>query len=150
MIRSLIGICVFSGIGWCQSGQPNCQYKYRYTNRSGEITDGVAILTPGAGPTILNTTNTCVGWQLAYDSEGFSAVSMNLQTAPRTFAGSVGGSTPGTWSTFSGTDTVGALPLTSTAHGNYAGYAYYPYIRVNLTATGTGSIEVTLQGWKST
>lgn len=143
---------VLTGWAYAQTGQPNCQYKYRFTNRTGETTDAVTIMSGATNaPTIDNSTQGCVGWQLLYSSEGFSAVSLNLQTALRTYQGVVGASTPSTWSTFSGTDVLSSLPLTSTANGNYIGYAYFPFIRVNLaTATGTGSVEVLLNGWKST
>ncbi len=137
---------------WGQTSQPNFEVKYRFSNRSGETTDGVNVLTPGAGPVINNVPLGIVGWQLSYDSEGFSGISIAIETNTRTFAGVVGASQPsGTWTTFSGTDSVGTLPLTSTARGTYAGYAYYPYIRINLsTHTGTGTVEVSLKGWKST
>lgn len=135
-----------------QAMQPNCQYKYRFTNRTGESAETGVIITVGAAaaPWIDNTAQGCVGWQLQYSSEGFSAISLNLQSALRTFAGVLGASTPGTISTFTGTDVLSSLPLTSTSGGQYIGYAFFPYIRVNLaTATGTGTVEVVLNGWKS-
>ncbi len=143
---------VLAGIAWAQSPAPNCQYKYRFTNRTGEPTDGVTVLSgAAAAPWINNTQGGCVSWQLQYSSEGFSAISLNLQSATRQYAGVMGASTPGTVATYSGTDVVGALPLTSTTGGAYIGYGgFYPYIRVNLvTATGTGTVEVVLNGWTS-
>lgn len=142
-----------AGFGWAQgvATQPNCQYKYRFTNRSGEPTDGVTIIS-GANPSpwINNTAANCVGWQLQYSSEGFTVVSITLQSATRVYSGVVGGSSPGTVATFSGTDVVGSLPLTSTTGGNYIGYTFYPYIRINpTTLTGTGTVDVTLSGWTS-
>src|SRR6266851_9269331 len=155
MVKYLLMVALIWGTWWPvwgQTSQPNFEVKYRFSNRSGETTDGVNVLTPGAGPVINNVPLGIVGWQLSYDSEGFSGISIAIETNTRTFAGVVGASQPsGTWTTFSGTDSVGTLPLTSTARGTYAGYAYYPYIRINLsTHTGTGTVEVSLKGWKST
>ncbi len=153
MIKPIVLVLFASGLllGQGPTSQPNFEINYRFTNRTGETPDGKVTLTPGAGPTINNISTAIVAWQLSYTSEGFSAVSLTLETAPRTFSGTTGGSTPGgTWSTFGGTSLVGALPLTATDQATYAGYSYYPYLRVNLsTHTGTGTVEVRLQGWKS-
>ncbi len=148
----LFAFLLLAGVVWSQTPAPNCQYKYRFTNRTGEPTDGVTVISgAAAAPWINNTQNACVAWQLQYSSEGFSAISLNLQSATRQYAGVMGASTPGTVATYSGTDVVGALPLTSTSGGAYIGYGgFFPYMRVNLaTATGTGTVEVTLNGWFS-
>lgn len=128
---------------------PDYQYTYRFTNRTGEPTDAITIYS-GAAPTVAinNKLNACTGWQLSYNAEGFSALSITLQSAPNSITTT--GTTPGAWSTFSGTNVSGTLAMTSTAQGLYIGYAYFPYIRVNLTSvTGTGSVDVQLSCWKS-
>jgi hypothetical protein len=131
-------------------GAPDASYRYRFTNRTGETADNLITFAPGAGPAVNNTNIGCIAWQLTYASEGFSALSITLQTAPSGVTLS-GLSTPSsTWSTFGGTATVGSLAMTSTSQGNYVGYGFYPYVRVNVTTTtGTGSIEVKLSCWTS-
>lgn len=128
---------------------PDYQYTYRFTNRSGEPTDGITIYSGAAATVAINNKlNACAGWQLSYNAEGFSALSITLQSAPNSVTTS--GTTPGAWSTYSGTNVSGTLAMTNTAQGLYIGYAYFPYIRVNLTsATGTGSVDVQLSCWKS-
>lgn len=132
-------------IGWAIP--PDFQAKYRFTNRAGEQTDGVIVYS-GATATlpISNSDKGCVGFSLVYDSEGFSVISLLLETSPMF----QGGSASGTWSTYGGTSSTGTLPLTSTAQGTYVGYGYYPFLRINLaTATGTGSLNVQFSCWKS-
>lgn len=134
-------------MGWAA---PDCQYSFHFTNRTGEQTDGITQISGAAStPAINNKDNACIGWTLSYDVEGFSAISLNLQTAPNVI-NSPNIISQGTWSTFTGTNVSGSLPLTTTSSGIYVGYAYFPWIRVNLaSATGTGSINVRLSGWKS-
>jgi hypothetical protein len=129
---------------------PDYVYRYRFTNRTGEATDNITAFAPGAATAVNNTNTGCISWQLTYSSEGFSALSITLQTAPAgiTLAGTPTPSS--TWSTFGGTATVGSLAMTSTSQGNYVGYGFYPYVRVNVTTTtGTGSIEAKLSCWTS-
>ncbi len=153
MIKRLLLLTVWA-VGWAagQTGsQPNATYSYRFTNHSGEPTDGITVYS-GATTTIPidNSRQGCIAFQLTYNSEGFTGVSLNLQTAPKQAGGSPGIYTYGAFSTYGGTATVGTLPMTGTAQGNYVGYGFYPYIRVNLaTATGTGSIDVNLSCWRS-
>lgn len=126
---------------------PDFSANYRFTNRPGEPTDGVTVYN-GATSTlpINNSAIGCVGFSFTYNSEGFSVISINLQTSPKF----LGGQASGTWSTFGGTATTGTLPMSGTSQGTYIGYGYYPFIRINLaTATGTGSVDVQFQCWKS-
>lgn len=132
---------------------PDGSWNYRFTNRTGEPTDGAAVYAVSTGvaqitTTINNIATGCVGWQLSYDSEGFSAVSIALQSANRVWNSNLNFS-PGTFSTYVGTNVVGSLPLTSTSGGVYVGYGYFPYFNITLTPTGTGSLDVQLQCWKS-
>lgn len=130
---------------------PDFSYNYRFTNRAGEPTDGVVVFSaPAASIPIANFNLGCVGWELDYNSEGLSGVSINLQTNTRVFQGGTSYGPGNSWSTFSGTNSAGTLPMTSTSQGTYIGYTYYPYVRVNLsTATGTGSVDVVFKCWKS-
>jgi hypothetical protein len=130
---------------------PDQIFKYRFTNRLGEPTDGV-ISYSGATRTlpIDNTSLGCIGWQLTYNSEGFSVVSLNLETNTKEWKGALNFGPGNAWTTYGGTASVGALPLSGTSQGNFTGYGYYPYLSVNLaTATGTGSMDVVLSCWKS-
>lgn len=148
-MKKLILFSVIS-LGTLFGAPPDCQYSFKFTNRAGDQTDGITQISgANPAPAINNKDNACTGWVFTYDSEGFSAISLNLQSAPNVInAPNV--ISQGTWSTYSGTAVLGSLPMTGTSNGTYIGYTYYPWIRVNLTsATGTGSINVKLQGWKS-
>lgn len=150
MKKILYSFLLASGLGILYGAAPDCQYSFKFTNRATDQTDGVTQIS-GANPAIAinNKDNACAGWQLSYDSEGFSAISLNLQSAPNV-VNAPNVISQGSWSTFSGTAVTGSLPLTNISQGLYIGYAYFPWIRVNLTSlTGTGSINVKLQGWKS-
>lgn len=136
-------------LGWGIA--PDQVFNYRFTNRLGEPTDGISVYN-GATRTIpiSNSNIGCIGWQLTYNSEGFSVVSLNLQTNTKEWKGGLVFGPGNSWSTFGGTATAGTLPMTGTSQGNYTGYGYYPFVAVNLaTATGTGSIDVVLSCWKS-
>ncbi|HWY34594.1 MAG TPA: hypothetical protein VNX68_08100 [Nitrosopumilaceae archaeon] len=149
MKRLSILLFLSGSLGWAVS--PDQSFQYRFTTRVGELTDGITVYNGATRSIPINNSNLgCIGWQLNYNSEGFSAVSINLQTNTKTWLGGLSFGPGNVWSTFAGTASVGSLPITSTSQGNYVGYGYYPYIAINLaTATGTGSIDVVLSCWKS-
>lgn len=85
-----------------------------------------------------------VTWEMIYQSDGFSALSILVQQAPDS-SGS-----PGSWATF--TAASGSNPNTSTtglnAQSSYAGQS--PWVRVTLsTASGSGTIVGHLYGWRT-
>lgn len=85
-----------------------------------------------------------VTWEMTYQSDGFSGLSILVQQAPDS-SGS-----PGTWSTF--TAATGSNPNTSTtgvnAQSGYTGQS--PWVRVTLSsATGSGTIVGHLYGWRT-
>lgn len=125
-------------------------YSFRFTNIPGEPTDGKAVFAiSGATATIdlINKNNTCTAWSFQYDSEGLSALSISLQSAP---SSAVGFNSPGTYSTFGGTTVTGSNPSTTTTSAQFTATGYFPFLRINLaSSTGVGSINVTLLGWKS-
>src|SRR5260370_24947400 len=87
-----------------------------------------------------NQTLGCTSWVLTYNSNGFSALSMVIQSAPDA------GNTPGTWVTFAGAVSSGVNPNTVTTQAQTVITGYFPWIRVNLTSvTGSGSIAGALQ-----
>jgi hypothetical protein len=99
----------------------------------------------GAGASqIDNTTKGCTFWIFSYASQGYSVLSIVVQTAPLTSTG------PGSWSTF--TAATGSNPNTSTtmAISTFGGStSYFPWLRVQLTsATGSGLIQGALYGWR--
>lgn len=131
------------------AADPDCKYSFRFTNRIGESTDGAVVYAiSGATSTVAinNKTNACTGWSFQYDSEGLSALSISLQSAPSTGSAN----TPGTFATFAGSTVAGSNPSTATTSATYTATGYYPFLRITLgSSTGTGSINVTLNGWKS-
>lgn len=86
--------------------------------------------------------NQCVTWVMSYSCNGFSVVSAELDFAP-----DAGGS-PGSWSTWTVTDT--AQPLTSTSDAQVTGYKFHSWVSINFnTLTGTGSCFATAKGWRA-
>ena len=112
---------------------PDCSINFTFT-ASGQFTPS----------SVVNCTHNLSGivqWTMSYQSQGFSGVSIVVQSAP-----DVAGA-PGSWGTFSGTVTTGTNPLTSTAGGYVQLKGYNPWNRVFLTtATGVGTITGTLYG----
>jgi hypothetical protein len=103
-----------------------------------------SLSTAGASVSYDNRTKGCTTWTVAYNSYGFSALSLVLQSAPNTSSGA------GTFVTFAGTVMSGSNPSTDTARGQVEASGYYPYVRMNLaSATGTGLVTGTLYGFKT-
>lgn len=92
-----------------------------------------------------NRTAGCTTWQITYNSTGFSALSIIVQTAPNN-AG-----VPGSWSTFTPI-APSSNPNTATtqAVSTFGGAtSYFPWLRVQLSSkTGTGTISGRLYGWR--
>jgi hypothetical protein len=131
------------------SAAPDFTYTYRYTTYTNETTDNLTVFTgTGGTPPLNNKQMGCISWQLLYNSNGLSGISVNLQSAPSGQGGAVG-----TWSTFSGTNATGSasLPMTTVnSSGAFVSWGYFPWIRVNVaTLTGTGAIDIQLSCWKS-
>jgi len=91
-----------------------------------------------------NLTKGCTNWTVTYNSTGFSALSLTVQTAPNS-SGS-----PGTWATF--TAATGSNPSTSITQASATFTGYFPFLRVNLSGlTGTGTVSGLLYGaWNET
>jgi hypothetical protein len=100
----------------------------------------------GVSTSIGNSGNIrCTTWTLTYYSEGFSAVSIQLQTAP-----DVAG-TPGTFTPVSSAVvTAGSNPLTSITQAFLIANVYAPWLNVAATVlTGTtGKLIVKVDGWR--
>jgi hypothetical protein len=83
----------------------------------------------------------CIRWTLAYSSQGFTGVSIELDQAQDV------GNTPGTFAAFPNTAS-GTQPLTSTTSGQITVYKYYPWVSINLSSvTGTGTVRAVAYGW---
>jgi hypothetical protein len=90
-----------------------------------------------------NTTQQkCVVWKMSYFSQGFSALSIQLESAP-----DVNGS-PGVWTAIPAANVVeGTNPTTNTVSATISVNKYFPWVRVNVTSvTGTGSLNYNLIG----
>lgn len=136
---------------WARSAPPDCIQTIHFTNRIGDIGSGTQQLVnvlPGASQVLDNRVNGCAAWSFGTDVEGLSAISIQLESAPNSF--SAGTARPGTFIAFAGTTVAGSNPSTATSSSLYTATGYFPWIRVNLVSlTGTGSVNITLSGWKS-
>ena len=104
---------------------------------------GVALTAALPGTSYNNTgPQRCVVWTLTYYAEGFSALSIQLESAP-----DVAGA-PGAWSAISSTFvTNGTNPSTVTTSASLVVNGYFPWVRVNPTSvTGSGFISYSLIG----
>ena len=80
--------------------------------------------------------------------DGLSALSLSLQDAQNTYT--TGGGTATSWANWEGTVLSGSNPTTAITSSTLTVTGYYPWLSINLaSSTGTGSIYVTLYGWKS-
>lgn len=120
-----------------QQPAPNCQINFSWTDVA-------------TSPVSFNAGVTqCAYWVISYQVSGFSAVSLQFESA----TGVAG--TPGTFGAFSGTVTSGSNPLTATScstpsdcRSTFTGVV--GWYRVNFVShTGNGSIQGTLQGYKT-
>lgn len=85
----------------------------------------------------------CAVWAFNYTSQGFSALTITVQSAPDN------GGTPGTWVTFAGTIVAGSNPQTATTQGVVQLSGFYPWMRVTLSGTtGSGTVRGNLYGYK--
>jgi hypothetical protein len=106
---------------------------------------------PTAG--IDNESFGCNSWQISYANNGFSAISLQVQSAPNT-SGVLGTCTAGSWGSIGGTLTFGVNPNTNTTGASSLiqayGTSFAPCVRVALTsATGTGNVTGVLLGYRA-
>lgn len=130
---------------------PDCQQTWRFSNRAGDqaiapMQQFTNIGGGGIGVTgvLDNRYTQCNSWYLSYDNEGFSGLSVLLQSAP------TGNGVVGSFATFAGTTLTGSNPSTTTTSASFSASGYYPYIQTTISSiVGTGSINLTVYGWKS-
>lgn len=134
------------------AGQPSCQYNYTYTNRTTEQTDGVTNILISGGtaraPAIDNLTQLCNSWYMSVAVDGLSAISLSLQDSQNSYTNR--GGTPAAWNDWEGTVNSGTNPTTLTTSSSLNVTGFYPWMSVYLaSSTGTGSVYISLYGWKS-
>jgi hypothetical protein len=132
--------------------RPDCDFGFIYNVASGVITSTSSPtsnnrLPPtqsGSGIGWDNRATVCSTWTLYYQTEGVSAVSIELDQAPSS-AGQAG-----TWVAWTNISPGTVYPLTALNVGQGSSFGYQPWVSVNLnSATGTGSVYGRVFGWKS-
>lgn len=128
LLRNLLLLSVaFSGIAAAQT--PDCLIQFQFT-------------ATGNSTAVNNRQAGCNKWIVAYQSSGFSAISLVFQSAD-------GAVSAGTYGNFSGTTDSGANPATNTtgAYSTFTGYVGFARMRLN-SVTGTGTVTGVLYGYK--
>ena len=94
-----------------------------------------------------NRTNGCDFWVISYSSIVYAGpLSLSVQRAPN-----AAGGVPGVWADYAGAQVLAGInPNTSIVGAEAQMTGYYPWVRVNLSATGAGAGTVvgTLYGWR--
>ncbi len=111
---------------------------------------GATVLTAvGTSAVFDNRGSGCIDWTLTYSTFGFSAATLQINSAPNN------SSSPGTAVAFAGTVLGGVTqPVTASisstfSQGSISVSGYYPYMSFSLVSkTGTGSLQGTLYGWR--
>ncbi len=105
--------------------------------------------TTGAAISNANTATPCVAWRLTYNSTGFSALSIQLETSPDNSSWTAVTNSVCSSTTQPPCVIDGANPSTTTGNATLSVRAYGRYVRVNVTSvTGSGSIVTRLYGYK--
>jgi hypothetical protein len=119
-----------------------CEQNLIFSN-NGQPTDGIATIALASGvatgPNFNNTQQKCSGWVMSYSAKGFSAISIQLQSAAEG---------PTTFAAFQGTIVTGTNPSTVITSATLVALGYYPYLNISVgSSTGTGFINVSLRGY---
>lgn len=87
----------------------------------------------------------CRYWTLSYYVDGFSGISIQVESAEDS------NGTPGSFSLFGGTVVNGSNPSTVATSSTVDLNGYFPWMRINVTSlTGSGAIRGTLNGYRTT
>lgn len=109
--------------------QPDCQFGFMFT-------------ATGPSTSFDNRQSACTTWHVVYENAGFSALSIELQSAPDNLG------QPGSFVTWANLAS-GTLPMTSITSSAITGYKFQPWISVRLNSvTGTGTIRGTAYGYR--
>lgn len=127
--------------------QPNCQFGFSFTapNRSSTFQN----ITPAGVPT-----RSCTSWTVVYSVTGFSALSIEIDSAPD--GGALPGISPGSWTVWPTANIAAGqtLPMTTTSCTitnpcAITVFGFAPWVSVNLNSvTGTGTVSGTAYGWQ--
>ena len=130
-----------SGANRYDTRKPDCDFSFTFSAVARAPVAGSPNTNPGyAG--FDNRSSGCVTWSFVYTSNGFSAVSIELEEAPTS------NGYPGSWVVCpnAGDSTY---PLTVTTNSQGSCFGYFPWISVNLlSATGSGTIVGRAFGWR--
>lgn len=120
--------------------QPDCLIPFTFT-AAGSFP--ATPTTNGAGD---NRTKGCAAWTLMYQNSGMTSVSVTLQSGSSV-------STTVSWGSFAGTISTGFVnPIVSDTGGSLQavnGTADISWVRVNVAATGTGTLTGVLYGFRN-
>jgi hypothetical protein len=94
--------------------------------------------------TVDNRQAACDGWVVTYSSFGFATVSVLLESAPLAANG-----VAGTFVSFPGTIVAGPNPAVLTTQSEIRATGYFPYVRVQVTTTGAGYLQLEFHGYKT-
>jgi hypothetical protein len=132
-LEALLTLASFAGHCYAQSPAV-CNFAGTYT---------VPTAAAGSATYFDNRKQGCYQWRVTYTATGFSALSVQLESAPDN------GGVPGSWSAMTPTD--GSNPSTSTNTATIGAHQSAAFVRLNLvTATGSGSLTYQTWGANST
>jgi hypothetical protein len=123
--------------------QANCSFGFTATT-TGRSTSYQNVTPVGV------STKGCTNWTLVYSSTGFSAVSIEVDSAPDT--GTTVGVAPGSWTVWPSTQIAAgqAFPATLATSSGITFFGFFPWVSINVTSvTGTGQIVAYVYGWQT-
>lgn len=147
MLRAFLLYLACLAAAIAQTSTPDCQFSATFTATGigNQPANGFQNISTSSAPA-------CVAWRLVYTSDGFTAVSIQVEGAK-----DVAGMPVGYAAAPSTVVTEGTNPLID-PDCNPAGSgctnvvrAYYPWVRLNVTAlTGSGTIKAKMYGYRGT
>lgn len=130
MFKFAVVVCLMLGPLPAQT-RPDCSFEFRFNGLT------------GFQDSFDNRQTGCTSWVVSYTNTGHTVVALEFQSAPDA------GGAPGTFVPFAGTLKIGVNPNTSITQAMSAFDGYFPWVRVNLTASTTaGTITGTAYGWR--
>lgn len=143
----LLALLLWGGVALAQNPgtfMPSCRLGFNFT------ATGRSLAYNNITPT--GSVNThCAGWTLSYTSIGFSALSIEVDSAPDGSGLLNGvatiGQTPGSWTIWPAANISAGqvLPLTATAGAAATMFGFFPWVSINVT-TATCPAATTCQG----
>jgi hypothetical protein len=138
-MRFLACLLLLSFAAFCQGTPVDC-------------TPGTYTITAAGAQASISNANSgtpCVSWRVTYNSTGFSALSIQLETSPDNSSWTIVTNSICSTSVSPPCMIDGSNPTTSTTNATFAARAYGRYVRLNVTAvTGSGTITARVFGYK--